>query len=128
MVPGLEGDSLWWQDGRIQGVGSATEMENAAPRHVPRLELPDALVTPGLVDGHTHLAMWALNRRRVELAGLSTREEVIARVAAAHPFRGGSSGRAGTRMAGLRHPTVWHWIGSSRDRSTSIRWMCTPPG
>jgi hypothetical protein len=88
MVPGLEGESLWWQDGRIRGVGSAAEMEQVAPHHVPRMELAEALVTPGLVDGHTHLAMWALNRRRVELAGLSTREEVIARVAAARPLQG----------------------------------------
>jgi len=88
MVPGLEGDSLWWLDGRIRGVGSAAEMERAAPPQLPRLELPDALVTPGLVDGHTHLAMWALNRRRVQLAGLLTREEAIARVAAARPLQG----------------------------------------
>jgi predicted amidohydrolase YtcJ len=88
MVPGLEGESLWWQDGRIRGVGSAAELEQVAPRHVPRMELAEALVTPGLVDGHTHLAMWALNRRRVELAGLATREEVIARVAAARPLQG----------------------------------------
>lgn len=87
MVRGLEGESVWWEDGRIRGIGSATAMERAAPRWVPRLELPDALVTPGLVDGHTHLAMWALNRRRVELAGLRTREEVIARVAAAQPLQ-----------------------------------------
>ncbi|MEP7226409.1 MAG: amidohydrolase family protein, partial [Gemmatimonadales bacterium] len=88
MVPGIVGDTVWWQDGRIQGVGSAAEMERAAPRHVPRLELADALVTPGLVDGHTHLAMWALNRRRVELAGVLNPEEVIARVAAARPLQG----------------------------------------
>jgi predicted amidohydrolase YtcJ len=88
MVPGLEGDTLWWQDGRIRGVGSAAEMERAAPRELPRLELTDALVTPGLVDGHTHLAMWALNCRRLELAGFSTREDVIARVAAADPVQG----------------------------------------
>ena len=88
MVPGLDGDSLWWQDGRIQGVGSAADMERAAPPHLPRLEVGDALVTPGLVDGHTHLAMWALNRPRLQLVGLSTREEVIARVAAARPLQG----------------------------------------
>jgi predicted amidohydrolase YtcJ len=61
------------------------EVERAAPPGVPRYDLPDALVTPGFVDGHTHLAMWALNRGRVELAGLRTRDEVIARVAAVHP-------------------------------------------
>lgn len=88
MLPGLDGDCVWWQDGRIQGVGAAAAMEKAAPRQIPRLELPDALVTPGLVDGHTHLAMWAINRRRLELAGVSTHEEVVARVAAARPLEG----------------------------------------
>jgi predicted amidohydrolase YtcJ len=57
------------------------------------LELADALITPGLVDGHTHLAMWALNRRRVELAGLLTREDVIARVAGACPVEGWVTGQ-----------------------------------
>ncbi|HEY8195967.1 MAG TPA: amidohydrolase [Gemmatimonadales bacterium] len=88
MVPGLDGESLWWENGRIRGVGSASEMERAAPRGILRLELPEALVTPGMVDGHTHLAMWALNRRRVELSGSLRREEVIARVAAARPLEG----------------------------------------
>ena len=69
MVPGLEGECLWWEQGRIRGVGSAADMERAAPPGIPRLELPRALITPGLVDGHTHLALWALNRRRVELSG-----------------------------------------------------------
>lgn len=45
-------------------------------------------MTPGFVDGHTHLAMWALNRGRVELAGLRTKEEVIGRVAGAQPRHG----------------------------------------
>lgn len=88
MAPGLEGDCVVWQDGRIQAVGSATQLERATSLQVPRYDLPNALVTPGLVDGHTHLALWALNRRRVELSGLRTREEVIARVAAARPVQG----------------------------------------
>jgi predicted amidohydrolase YtcJ len=87
MTPGPEAEALWWRAGRIQLVGSASEVERAAPRGVPRYELPNALVTPGFVDGHTHLAMWALNRGRVELAGLRTQAEVIARVAAVHPRR-----------------------------------------
>ena len=79
------GRSLWWEPGRIRGVGSASEMRGPVPPRLPRLELPHALVTPGLVDGHTHLAMWALSRRRVELSGLTTREEAIA------PGRGGTA-------------------------------------
>ena len=88
MQPGLEGEALWWEDGRIGGVGSATEIERSAPRHLPRFDLPGTLVTPGLTDGHTHLAMWALNRRRVELTGCRTRDAVVARVAAARPVQG----------------------------------------
>lgn len=88
MAPGVEGDAVLWQDGRIRLVGAASQVEKSASRLIPRYELPDALVTPGLVDGHTHLALWALNRRRVELSGLRTREEVIARVAAACPVQG----------------------------------------
>jgi predicted amidohydrolase YtcJ len=84
----LEGDSLLWRNGRIEAVGSAAKLNRAAPLTVPRYDLPDALVTPGLVDGHTHLGLWALNRRRVELSGLHTREQVIARVAAARPVQG----------------------------------------
>src|SRR5215210_1931030 len=84
MVPGIEGDSLWWKDGRVQAVGPAAELDRVVPRRVPRFDLPDALVTPGLVDGHTHLASWALNRSRVELVGVRTREDVLARVAKAH--------------------------------------------
>jgi predicted amidohydrolase YtcJ len=88
LAPGVEGDAILWQDGRIRMVGPAAQVQKSATRLTPRYELPDALVTPGLVDGHTHLALWALNRRRVELSGLRTREEVIARVAAARPTQG----------------------------------------
>jgi predicted amidohydrolase YtcJ len=88
MHPGFAGDALWWENGRIQGVGSGVEIERAAPRHLPRFEFRDALVTPGLTDGHTHLAMWALNRRRVELSTCRTHDEVLARVAAARPVQG----------------------------------------
>ena len=88
MAPGNAVEALWWDHGRIQEVGTAADIERSAPRHLPRYDLPEALVTPGLVDGHTHIALWALNRRRVELAGLRTREEVISRVAAATPQQG----------------------------------------
>ncbi len=88
LVPGLEGDALWWENGRIRGVGRAAAIERRAPRHLPRLDHPDALVTPGFVDGHTHFAMWALGRRRVQLAGATTRAEALVRVAAGAPSRG----------------------------------------
>ena len=58
------------------------------PLELPRYEFPDALVTPGFVDGHTHFALWALGRRRVQLAGALTRAEAVRRVAEAQPEQG----------------------------------------
>jgi predicted amidohydrolase YtcJ len=88
LVPGVEGDALWWEHGRIGGIGPAAEIERLAPRHLPRFELPGALITPGFVDGHTHFAMWALARRRVTLAGARSGAEAVARVAAGAPSQG----------------------------------------
>ena len=88
LEPGLEGDTVWWEDGRIRGVGNASVIDRQAPRDLPRLEYPEALITPGFVDGHTHFIMWALGRRRVRLAGARTRAEALARVAAGAPSQG----------------------------------------
>jgi predicted amidohydrolase YtcJ len=83
-----DAESVLWIDGTIRMVGPAVQLERAAPAGVPRYDLPEAMVTPGFVDGHTHFGLWAMNRRRVELSGLHTREEVIGRVAAALPVQG----------------------------------------
>jgi predicted amidohydrolase YtcJ len=88
LAPGVGGDALWWENGRIRGVGRAAAIHRRAPRHLPRFDYPDALITPGFVDGHTHFAMWALSRRRVRLAGTRSRSEALARVAAGAPSRG----------------------------------------
>lgn len=87
-APGVEGDAIWWQKGRIEAVGMAHALARQVPTHVPTYELPDALVTPGFVDGHTHFAMWALGRRRVQLAGATTLDEAVRRVALASPVQG----------------------------------------
>ncbi len=81
-------DAIWWEAGRVRAVGRATELNALVPRSTARLELPDAWVTPGLVDGHTHFAAWALGRRRVQLADARDRAEAIRRVGAAHPIQG----------------------------------------
>jgi len=82
------GDAVWWEHGVVRAVGPAHLLEPAVPRDVPRFELRNALVTPGFVDGHTHFAMWALNRRRVQLAGARSRGEAVRRVAASSPAQG----------------------------------------
>jgi predicted amidohydrolase YtcJ len=88
LLPGVAGEALWWLDGRIQAVGPASAIERQAPRQLPRFEYPDALVTPGFVDGHTHFARWALARRQVRLTGARNRAEAVARVAAGAPSQG----------------------------------------
>ncbi len=88
LAPGLSGDGLWWRDGTVQAVGPAAALARQLPPGTPTYDLPSALVTPGFVDGHTHFALWALNRRRVQLAGAQTREAVIAAVAAVTPVQG----------------------------------------
>jgi predicted amidohydrolase YtcJ len=86
--PRVVGDAIWWQEGRIMRVGRAAELARSVPAGTPEFDLADTIVTPGLVDGHTHFALWALNRRRVQLAGARSREEVLRRVADARPVQG----------------------------------------
>lgn len=88
MVPGVEGDAVWWQDGFIRAVGPARDLERRVPTRVPRFDLPRTLITPGFVDGHTHFALWAQNRRRVHLAGATRRSEALRRVASGGPEQG----------------------------------------
>jgi predicted amidohydrolase YtcJ len=88
LLPGLEGDAVWWQDGRIRGVGQARVLERKAPKELPRFDYPGALITPGFVDGHTHFARWALSRRQVQLNGARTRREAVERVAGGTPSQG----------------------------------------
>jgi hypothetical protein len=88
LVPGLSGNALWWHGGKIRAVGAAEALEAKVPTPVPRYELPHCLVTPGFTDGHTHFAMWALGRSRVQLAGAATRDAALDRVSAGVPFQG----------------------------------------
>jgi predicted amidohydrolase YtcJ len=74
----IDGTALRWQNGRIVAVGSPREVSGRLPADAPDLDLPDLLVTPGLVDSHTHFGMWALGTQRVHLAGLSRLEALAA--------------------------------------------------
>lgn len=87
-APGVGGDAVWWEAGRIRRIGRAAELEREAPPQVPRYDYPRGLVTPGFVDGHTHFGMWSLNRGRVQLAGTQSREEALARIASAQQVQG----------------------------------------
>jgi len=84
----LSGDAIWWQHGRIRAVGRASALKKSIPAGTSVYEFPGALVTPGLVDGHTHFASWALSRRQVQLTGAADRDEALRRVGAATPVQG----------------------------------------
>ncbi|MGE5230649.1 MAG: amidohydrolase [Deltaproteobacteria bacterium] len=88
LAPGAGGDAVWWEAGRIRAVGPAARVARLVPPGTPVHELPEAWVTPGFVDAHTHFATWALGRRRVQLAGARTRAEALERVAAGVPAGG----------------------------------------
>ncbi|HEX3233313.1 MAG TPA: amidohydrolase [Gemmatimonadales bacterium] len=93
LAPGLSGDAIWWQEGRIRAVGEAQAVARMVPAGTPSFDWRETLVTPGFVDGHTHFAMWALNRRRVELAGVGTRDAALEKIAAASPVQGWVQGQ-----------------------------------
>src|SRR5262245_38093513 len=59
LAPGYAGDAIWWERGKVRAIGPHAHLFRSAPVGLPRYELPEALVTPGLVDGHTHFALWA---------------------------------------------------------------------
>ncbi len=82
------GDAIWWQDGAIRAVGRAEELERRVPSRVPRFDLPTALVTPGLVDGHTHFGRWATGRRSVQLSGVESLAQALRLVSEGTPADG----------------------------------------
>jgi predicted amidohydrolase YtcJ len=86
--PRVSGDSIWWEDGRIKEVGWAEELSRKGAGSLPQFEFPNALVTPGFVDSHTHFAGWAVGRRRVQLAGALTLSEALARIQRGVPDQG----------------------------------------
>jgi len=88
LVPGQEGDSIWWEGGRVRELGRWPDLDRRIPREVPRWELPEALVTPGFVDSHTHFTSWALGQSEVRLTGSPTRADAVSRVTAGCPFQG----------------------------------------
>ncbi len=63
-------EALGIQDGKIAVVGSTGQVKKACRRNTTVLELKGRLVTPGLVDAHTHFVTLGLNLQRVNLMNL----------------------------------------------------------
>jgi predicted amidohydrolase YtcJ len=96
-------------------------MSHRLPPGAPNLELSDLLITPGLVDAHTHFGMWALGTRRVQLAGLD-RLHALAAIATAEVEDGWIQGQGWDAndwdasperlMLDALHPTTPVWLDS----------------
>ncbi|MEP7325629.1 MAG: amidohydrolase [Gemmatimonadota bacterium] len=107
LVHGLDGDSVWWDGGRVREVGRWTDLDRRVPREVSRWELVNSVVTPGFVDSHTHFTSWALGRDEVRLAGSPTLSDAIQRVAQGRPFQGWVLGQGWDANRWDRPPTRW---------------------
>ena len=68
--------------GRILFVGSDAEARALAAPSTTLIDLRGATVVPGITDAHAHLLGLGITLRRVNLAGSSSYDEVIARVKA----------------------------------------------
>jgi predicted amidohydrolase YtcJ len=107
MDPAVEGNSIWWNGGIIRAVGDAPELSRLVPTGTPTFEFPQALVTPGFVDSHTHFVMWAIGRGLVQLTGTKSREEALGRVAGAAPVDGWILGQGWDANSWESPPTRW---------------------
>jgi imidazolonepropionase len=66
----IEEGSVWIEDGVIKAVGTTTELERQFNDRAHEAEITDAtghLVTPGLVDPHTHVAYGGSREREFEM-------------------------------------------------------------
>lgn len=68
------------RDGRIVFVGSHADVQAYAGPETVVADVDGATVLPGLVDSHTHLFNLGAKLSRVDLYGVETEEEAVARV------------------------------------------------
>lgn len=77
---GNRGDTLVIERGRVRAIGQWAQLESEYPD--ARVEhFPDAVVTPGLIDGHVHPVWGTAMARGVDLRGCTTRTDVVAALA-----------------------------------------------
>ncbi|MEO8199235.1 MAG: amidohydrolase [Gemmatimonadota bacterium] len=107
MVPAASGDSIFWTNGRVVEVGSGSDIARRIPAGTPEFDFPDAIITPGFVDSHTHFVQWALGRNQVQLAGAGSRIEAVARVATGVPVQGWVIGQGWDANHWSDPPTRW---------------------
>ena len=74
------GAAVWVEAGRVRAVGTSVEMDREVPAAIPRWNAKGRLVTPGLIDSHTHMAVagersedWELRARGATYAQMAER-------------------------------------------------------
>ena len=67
---------------RIAALGSNDEMLGLLGPSGTRIDLRGRLALPGFIDSHVHFVLFSLNLQRVNLAGVTSKEEVLALVKA----------------------------------------------
>jgi predicted amidohydrolase YtcJ len=96
--------------GRIGAAGSVAEVAAAAGPRTRHLRLaPDEVAIPGLTDSHLHLAEAALARHRVDLEGVRTTDELLARVRAAAESESRPDARAWIQGGGWDADLLGRW-------------------
>lgn len=75
--------ALLVRDGRVAALGDEGQVRALASPQARVERLEGATVTPGITDAHVHLTAWAMNRRRIDLRGVTSIAQVATRVEAA---------------------------------------------
>lgn len=71
------------RDGLIAAVGSDAQLRQFIGPDTRVIDLEGATLLPGLIESHAHAAELGRNLRRVDLLGVETEEELVARAVAA---------------------------------------------
>ena len=71
------GEAVFVRDGLIAAVGPAEAVAKEAPPDTPAVDLPGCCLTPGLIDGHTHLSLAGDGRPYVQMFGESDETMVL---------------------------------------------------
>ncbi|ODB59366.1 amidohydrolase [Paenibacillus polymyxa] len=74
-----KGDSIVVQQGRIQAIGYARELElQLTGKEYETVDWEDAYVLPGLTDSHMHLSMHGMKLAMLDLTSATSKEEMLA--------------------------------------------------
>ena len=65
---------------RIEMVGSEAEARTLAGPQAEEIDLKGGMCLPGFIDGHNHLAMGAITKRGVSVAGLKGKAAILAKI------------------------------------------------